>query len=103
MDADGYAMALSNECDALIVLKQLEAALTTCTEATGLEAANANSYYNLAAVHALMNRPDAVFEALEKNIELGDRDHQYLASDEWFRGLRDDPRFTALLERMRAE
>jgi hypothetical protein len=59
-------------------------------------------FYNLAAVYALLGRRDDAFRALDKDFELGDRDHEYLAADGWFQSLRGAPRFKALIRKMKA-
>ena len=59
-------------------------------------------YYNLAGVLALLGRHDESLAALERDLELGDADWQYLEADAWFESLRDDPRFRDLLKRMKA-
>jgi tetratricopeptide (TPR) repeat protein len=96
------ALALSNSCDALLQEHSLPAALDTCREATH-EATAPDPYYNLAGVYALLGRADDAFANLEKDYQYGDRDSAYLAADPWFERLRRDPRFVALLRRMRKQ
>ena len=45
---------------------------------------------------------DDALVALERDLELGDADWEYLQSDAWFEVLREDPRFVDLLKRMKA-
>jgi hypothetical protein len=52
-------------------------------------------------VLALLGRRAEALTALERDVALGDRDHTYLSGDPWFAALRDEPRFKALLTRMR--
>jgi serine/threonine protein kinase/Flp pilus assembly protein TadD len=96
-----YLSALVNQCDALIQEENLEKALETCRHVTELQPGNPVAFYNLAGVYALSGKSDDALRCLEKDIALGDRDWSYLASDHWFASLRRDPRFTALLERMK--
>jgi serine/threonine protein kinase/Flp pilus assembly protein TadD len=97
----GQAYALVNKCDALIELGDSERALPACRDVIGLLPDDPDSFYNLAGAYALANRPDDALAALEKDLELGDTDHQYLATDPWFEILREDPRFRSLLTRMK--
>lgn len=101
-DPEAYAATLGNLCDALIQVRRLDEALETCTEVVRTKPDEASAHYNLAGVHALLNRPDDALRSLERDLELGDHDWQYLQSDRWFEGLRADPRFVELIERMKA-
>ncbi len=98
---DDYAQALENMCDALIELRDLERALTECRRTAEIHSDQRDSFYNLAGVYALLGRTEEALQALEKDLALGDIDHAYLAADAWFVSLRGDPRFKALLDRMR--
>jgi tetratricopeptide (TPR) repeat protein len=93
--------AVVNLCDLLIQSSDLERALEICGEAVERFPTNPVAFYNLAAVHAQMGRADEALAALERDLELGDRDWQYLSGDAWFAALRTDPRFGALVERMK--
>jgi tetratricopeptide (TPR) repeat protein len=99
--ADAHAAALMNQCDALIQSGDLQRALSVCRTVADRVPDNANSHYNLAAVYALLGRHDETIESLRKDVELGDTDYQYLASDKWFASLHQDTRFKALLARMK--
>jgi tetratricopeptide (TPR) repeat protein len=94
--------AVANLCDLLIQSSDPERALEICGEAVELFPTNPVAFYNLAGVHAQMGRADEALAALERDFELGDRDWQYLSEDAWFASLRADPRFLALVERMRS-
>ena len=59
--------------------------------------ADSTARYNLACSYALLGLTDQAFEALEHAIALGYDDFEYLVGDEDLAGLRDDPRFDALL------
>jgi tetratricopeptide (TPR) repeat protein len=100
--AEARVLALSNSCDALIQMRALDDALTTCQEATR-GTTRPDPYYNLAGVYALLGRADEAFAALEEDFSHGDRDSGYLAADPWFVGLRHDPRFAALTARMKKD
>ena len=102
-DDRAFASALLNECDALVELRDLERALVACRKIAELRPDNPNNHYNLAGVYALLGRTEDALRELERDFELGDRDHAYLASDKWFESLREDPRFVALLRRMETE
>jgi tetratricopeptide (TPR) repeat protein len=98
-----YASALANQCDALIQMGDLQRALEYCSQAVEAVPDDAVHHYNLAAVYALSGRREEALLALERDFELGDRDYQYLETDDWFDSLRADPSFQELLERMKAE
>ena len=57
-------------------------------------------HYNLACSLSLLGRPDAALDALEKAIGLGYSDPEFMAQDEDLTALREDPRFTELLDAM---
>jgi tetratricopeptide (TPR) repeat protein len=63
---------------------------------------NPTAHYNLACSLALSAEPDAAFTALEKALELGYDDADFLEQDPDLGALRGDPRFAAFLERLRA-
>jgi len=58
-------------------------------------------HYNLACSYALTDQPDAAFESLEAAITLGYRDAAHLQADEDLESLHDDPRFDAIVARLR--
>ncbi|HET6373874.1 MAG TPA: tetratricopeptide repeat protein, partial [Candidatus Polarisedimenticolia bacterium] len=93
--------ALVSRCDALIQTGELEQALTACRSVVEAQPENPNAHYNLAGVHALRGDREAALASLEKDIELGDTDHEYLAADKWFASLHADRRFKTLLEKMK--
>jgi len=96
-----YAAALMNQCDALIQSEDFQRALSVCRTVVDRVPDSPNSHYNLAGVYALLGRPDEALASLRRDLELGDTDDQYLASDKWFASLHGDPRFGALLEEMK--
>jgi tetratricopeptide (TPR) repeat protein len=96
-----YSAAIVNLCDGLIQTRDLAKALAYCSKATLLYPDQADVFYNLAGVHALSGREEEALKALEQDVALGDRDHEYLASDEWFSSLHGNPRFASILRRMR--
>jgi tetratricopeptide (TPR) repeat protein len=56
--------------------------------------------YNGACVYAQAGRNDEALELLERRVNLGKLYRDWVEHDPDFAGLRDDPRFQALLERM---
>jgi len=58
---------------------------------------NPGIYYNIACMEALQGHSDAAFEALE-HVRSDERFKEMAAADSDFDSLRDDPRFTSLLE-----
>lgn len=63
---------------------------------------NPTAHYNLACSLALSAEPDAAFGALDKAIELGYDDADYLEQDPDLEDLRGDPRFPAVVARLRS-
>ena len=63
---------------------------------------NPTVHYNLACSLALCGEVDEAFDQLEVAVRLGYRDGAHLAEDEDLQSLRPDPRFAALVERLRA-
>ena len=100
---DVYVAAQANLCDAQIAMRRLQEALATCTRVTESTPDNAVAFYNLAGVHALMGDHDKAIAALQRDRELGDTDWEYLVADPWFEGLRDDPRFEAIVAAMKGK
>jgi serine/threonine protein kinase/Flp pilus assembly protein TadD len=99
---EAHAASAANLCDAHLQMGNLERGLDFCRTNARLAPQDPVSFYNLAGVYALLGRADDAFDALEKDLELGDKDHAYLETDPWFQSLRNDPRFAELLGRMRA-
>jgi hypothetical protein len=68
----------------------------------GLEfdAADMTTWHNLACMYALKGEPDPAFEALDRSIELGNRNPEAIRSDEDLDPIRSDPRFEATLSRL---
>ena len=62
---------------------------------------NPDVFYNLAGAYMLSGRQEEALEALRKDLELGDRDWEYLESDPWFESLHSDPQFQFVLQEMR--
>jgi tetratricopeptide (TPR) repeat protein len=96
-----YGSALVNLCDLLIQTSRLDRALQVCREVTEQFPTRADAAYNLAAVHALMGRSEEALAGLRRDFDLGDREWSYLAGDPWFSSLHADPRFRAIVARMR--
>jgi serine/threonine protein kinase/Flp pilus assembly protein TadD len=100
---DLYIEVQVNLCDGLLQLGNIQRALEVCSAVAALVPDDPVSHYNLAGAYALANRPEQALEELEKDFELGDRDWVYLSEDRWFDSLRDNPRFSDLVARMKAE
>lgn len=54
-------------------------------------------WYNLGCSYALNGMVDIAFDALNRAVELGYTDYEWMKSDSDLGGLREDPRFEALL------
>jgi eukaryotic-like serine/threonine-protein kinase len=73
-----------------------KAALDHLTSETGKTAT-----YQVAQAHAWRGERDAAFEWLEKSRVAGDAGLRYLKYDPLLKGLRDDPRFAAMLAKLK--
>ncbi len=62
---------------------------------------NATAHYNLGCSLALCGEVAAALDALERAVELGYDDAQHLEHDADLRALRREPRFDALIQRLR--
>jgi tetratricopeptide (TPR) repeat protein len=98
---DLYVAAHLNLCDAQITLRRLSEALGTCAQLAAISPKDAGAQYNLAGAYALSGDAPSAFEALSKDVALGDADWEYLEADPWFTALRKDPRFTAIVAEMK--
>ncbi|MGD9872634.1 MAG: hypothetical protein AB7T27_00030 [Kiritimatiellia bacterium] len=58
-------------------------------------------WYNLACSHALTGSADDAFAALEKAVRLGYDEYEWMQEDGDLESLRSDPRFKAILSRMK--
>jgi hypothetical protein len=57
----------------------------------------------IAAIHAVRRETAAALEWLERGYEAGWRDYRITRRDPFFAGLREEPRFRALLARMESD
>lgn len=69
-------------------------------ELTRLQPDNPQNWYNLGCSYALTGNFDKAFESLNKAIDLGYDDADWMRKDEDLAPLREDPRFVALLARL---
>ena len=89
-----YGMALAfagRREEAEAVLEQL----------AGLEGAHAASPFHFAQVHLALGNVEAALDGLEAAYEARDNGLFYISSGAQFDGLREEPRFQALVERMK--
>jgi tetratricopeptide (TPR) repeat protein len=101
-ELDETDKAYAGICDAYLQLGDARTALPYCQRGAEILYKSPVAFYNLAGALALSGRKDEAFAALERDVELGDDDYQYLGKDPWFLTLRHDPRFKGLMKRMQA-
>ncbi len=99
-DAEELRIGYTNLCDAYLSRKDAAAAEKPCEKTVEMSPDNPISHYNLALYRMLTGETDGALDSLEKDVELGDTDHEYLLTDEAFAPLRAHPRFRALIRRM---
>jgi serine/threonine-protein kinase len=58
--------------------------------------------YRLATVYALANRVDEAIEWLERSISMGNENYPWVAGNPNWEGLRDEPRFKAILQDLKS-
>jgi len=68
-------------------------------ELTRMNPREAVAWYNLACSYALVDHRDDAFAALNKAVDLGYRDFEWMKQDEDLESLHGDARFNALLKR----
>jgi tetratricopeptide (TPR) repeat protein len=91
--------ALSNRGNSLAKLGRYEVAITSCDEALQIKPDLREAYYNRACAHSRNRNPEAALQDLAAAIRLAPEQYRNLAkTDTDFDGVRDDPRFQALLE-----
>jgi len=61
------------------------------------------AHYNLACAYALLGLKEEALQHLEKAVENGYDDPDHMSVDEDLKGLRDEPRFKRLLDRLRRQ
>lgn len=71
-----------------------------CAELFGQYGVNARDFYNGASCVALIDEPDLAFKLLEKAVDAGFTQREWLTGDESFEPLKKDPRWAALLARL---
>jgi tetratricopeptide (TPR) repeat protein/tRNA A-37 threonylcarbamoyl transferase component Bud32 len=96
-----YVSAQLNLCDAQIAMRRLKEAVATCSRITELVPGDPLGHYNLAGAHALLGEKEKALDALERDLELGDTDWEYLSADTWFEGLHGEPRFGSIVAEMK--
>lgn len=101
LEEGAYLATLVNQCDALIQTGQYDRALEICRAAVEADPRDAVNHYNLAGVYALLGRTGEALDSLERDLELGDTDWEYLESDRWFDAVRGHPRYAQIVERMK--
>jgi adenylate cyclase len=95
---DARAMYLGASC--LVEVGEFDKARIWAERALDTDRNEPAVLYNVACAYALMEEKDRAFELLEEAIDQGFGYRAWLANDNSFDNLHDDPRFQALLERL---
>jgi adenylate cyclase len=106
--AETHAAAHPGDLDALRELAyaytsagRLEEALAADRELVAREPLRADLHYDLGCSFALLGRGDDAFASLTRALDLGFDSLEILEADDDLRSLRADPRWSALLARLR--
>jgi tetratricopeptide (TPR) repeat protein len=103
LEADpGDILALSRLGESYTRAGRYEDGLRIDQQLVALLPEDETARYNLACSLALTDQPDEALEELERAIDCGYRDAAHLQADEDLESLHDDPRFDALIARLRA-
>ena len=78
-------------------------ALEQYKRALELEPKNSIVHYNIACSYARMKKVEEALDALERSVQCGYRDVDWMEKDADLDNLRDSPRYKALVRRMREE
>lgn len=81
-------------------LGRLEEGLSVDRQLVRLVPENPTAHYNLACSLALLGRPDEALDALERAVELGYDDAEFLQEDDDLASLRGEERFRRLVRRL---
>jgi tetratricopeptide (TPR) repeat protein len=95
---DARAMYLGAGC--LVEIGELEKAKSWADRALDTDRDEPAVLYNVACVYSLMNLKDEALNLLGKAIDNGFGYRAWLENDNMLDGLRDDPRFTSLMQRL---
>jgi tetratricopeptide (TPR) repeat protein len=82
---------------------EYEKALEQYTKAMELEPKNSIVLYNLACTYSRMKKLEEALDALERCVEAGYRDVEWMEKDADLDNLRDEPRYKAVVRRLREE
>ena len=92
------ARAINMGAIAWSALGQPDKALEWAERALAIDPEEINTLYNAGCVHALSGRADAAIDCLEKAVRIGFAHRDWIDNDSDLDGLRDHPRFVALVE-----
>ena len=108
--AEAHAKAHPGDLDALRELAyaytssgRLEEALAADRELVAREPLRADLHYDLACSFALLGRSDDAFPSLNRALDLGFDSLEILEADDDLASLRPDPRYAALVARLRGD
>jgi tetratricopeptide (TPR) repeat protein len=101
-DPARLGLAYLNLCDVQLRRRDLAGAERPCARSVEVSPGQADPHYNMATLRMLLGDREGALEHLERDVALGDHDHEYLLEDPVFPPLHDDPRFREIVESMRA-
>ena len=95
--------ALNLGCGGLVEAGDKETAMQWAERSLAIDGNNPDTLYNLACCYALMDEPDQAIDCLERAGLRGTSIADWAENDSDLVSLRDDPRFQALMERLKIQ
>ena len=92
---------LERELDSAYKAKDYEKALSIAEKMHDLRPKDVNTIYNIACMNCLLDHKNKAYEWLDKAIEAGYDDADYLAKDGDFQSIRGEKRFRALVQQLK--
>ena len=94
------ARALYLGSGSLIAMGETEKGLEWAARAVEIDASDPTSLYNVACTYSVAGRPEQALDYLEQAVQEGFAAKDWLINDGDFEGIREHPRFLALIESM---
>lgn len=94
-----YEMAYNDRAAAYMRLNKFDEAKDDLTKALLINPRNPVTYYNFASLHAIQKQSGLALDYLDKALETGFKDYDFLRADPDLNNIRKNPEFRKILER----